>query len=60
MEDNELEKLEEFPNVKRILERSKVLMEQENREMRPKPFVELKSEIDRRNVAPLSRFTFSL
>ena len=24
MEDNELEKLEEFPNVKRILERSKV------------------------------------
>lgn len=60
MEDNELEKLEEFPNVKRILERSKVLMEQENREMRPKPFAELESEIDRRNVAPLSRFTFSL
>lgn len=59
MEDNELKQLEESAGIRRIVERSKVLMEQEDREMQPKPFTELMEKVERRRSA-LSHFTFSV
>lgn len=58
MEDNELKLLEESAGIRRIVERSKVLMESEDRELRPKPFADLMREVERRRPS-LSRFTFS-